>query len=477
MAVAAEADEVDHHILAELPAVLGGQLCGVHHGLGVLAVHVQDRHHEHLGNVRGIARGAGVLGQCRVADLVVDDDVDGPAGPVAVELGHVQGFGHHPLAGEGRVAVDQKRQDLFVGPAAGELLAGAGKALHHGVYDLEVARVVHQEQAHIAPVRGPDVAQIAVVVFDVAGTDEVFRVVAVFKLAEDVRERLADDVGLDIEPAAVGHAEDDLPAARMGGLLHEDIQGRNEGIPALQGKARHADVLRVQELLEDAALDELFQDAALRGRVEGRLVAHGLHAVDQPAALVRVLQVHELHPDRVAVGLAEARQDVPQRGFQVRGTVGDEKRPLEVREGKPEGVQAEQGVFGGAGLQGVEAGEQVPDFAVAGDQGVHARLAQHLVRVGGPGRRQPAGGGKLKAFEEKAPVRGDGGRVGCPSGVLFFDEIQIQGGEGVHGGIAPWKRFRQIDCAADNKKKAGECQTLIAGVTGASNNFAVNRIS
>jgi hypothetical protein len=65
---------------------------------------------------------------------------------------------------------------------------------------------------------------------------------------------------------------------------------------------------------------------------------------------------------------------------------------------------------------------------------------------------------------------------------LFFDEIQVQGGEGVHGGIAPWKRFRQIDCAADNKKKAGECQTLIAptliaGVTGASNNFAVNRIS
>jgi hypothetical protein len=59
---------------------------------------------------------------------------------------------------------------------------------------------------------------------------------------------------------------------------------------------------------------------------------------------------------------------------------------------------------------------------------------------------------------------------------LFFDEIQVQGGEGVHGGIAPWKRFRQIDCVADNKKKAGECQTLIAGVTGAFNNFAVNRI-
>jgi hypothetical protein len=59
---------------------------------------------------------------------------------------------------------------------------------------------------------------------------------------------------------------------------------------------------------------------------------------------------------------------------------------------------------------------------------------------------------------------------------LLFDEIQVQGGEGVHGGIAPWKRFRQMDCAADNKKKAGACQTLIAGITGASNYFAVTRI-
>ncbi len=134
-------------------------------------------------------------------------------------------------------------------------------------------------------------------------------------------------------------------------------------------------------------------------------------------------------------------------------------------------------MLGGAGLQGVEAGEQVPDFAVAKDQGVNPRLAQHLVRIGGTGRRQPAGGGKLKAFEEKTPVRGDGGRVGCPPGVLLFDEIEVQRGEGVHGGIAPWKRFRQIDRVADNKKKAGECQTLIGGVVGAANNFAVNRIS
>ena len=147
MAVAPETDQIDDHVLAELPAVVDGQAHDVHHGLGVFAVHVEDRHHEHLGDVGGVARGAGVFRQRRVADLVVDDDVDGAAGRVAVELGHVKGFGHHPLAGEGRVAVDQQRQHLLSLAVGQQLLPAAGKALHHGVHGLEVAGVVHQDHS------------------------------------------------------------------------------------------------------------------------------------------------------------------------------------------------------------------------------------------------------------------------------------------------------------------------------------------
>src|SRR3712207_7437960 len=44
------------------------------------------------------------------ADLVVDHDVDRPAGAVAAELGQVQGLGHHTLARERRVTVEEQRE-------------------------------------------------------------------------------------------------------------------------------------------------------------------------------------------------------------------------------------------------------------------------------------------------------------------------------------------------------------------------------
>jgi hypothetical protein len=54
----AEADDVDHHVLAELLAVVHRQLRAQHHGFGVVAVDVQHRRFDHLDDVGAVQRGA-----------------------------------------------------------------------------------------------------------------------------------------------------------------------------------------------------------------------------------------------------------------------------------------------------------------------------------------------------------------------------------------------------------------------------------
>ena len=109
VAPAPVADEVDHHVLPELLAVLEREPGDVDDGLRVVAVHVEGGGVDHLRDVRRVGGRARVLGQRREADLVVHDDVDRAARAVAVETREVHRLGHDPLPGEGRVAVHQQR--------------------------------------------------------------------------------------------------------------------------------------------------------------------------------------------------------------------------------------------------------------------------------------------------------------------------------------------------------------------------------
>ena len=153
VAVAAEADHLDDHILAESLAVVESQFGQVDGRFRVLAVDVEDRHHQHLGDVGGIEGGAGVVRGGGEADLVVENDVEGAAGAVAFELGEVEGLGDHPLAGEGGVAVDQDRQHQLLAVLAVIILAGPALPLYHRVDGLEVAGVAGHGQVDAGRLR------------------------------------------------------------------------------------------------------------------------------------------------------------------------------------------------------------------------------------------------------------------------------------------------------------------------------------
>jgi hypothetical protein len=103
------------------------------------------------------------------ADLVVDDDVDAAAGAVALDAGKLQAFGHDALAGKGRVAVQEDRQDRdALGGVVHLVLLGAGLAEDDGVHGFEVRGVGGQRQVDLVAVE-LTVRGGAEVVFHVAG--------------------------------------------------------------------------------------------------------------------------------------------------------------------------------------------------------------------------------------------------------------------------------------------------------------------
>ena len=147
---AAVADQVDDDVLLERLPVLDRQPGHPDAGLGVVAVHVEDRradHPRHVGRVEARARRRRAGGE---ADLVVDDDVHRAAGAVAAQLGEVERLGDDALAGERGVAVQQDRQHGEALLAlVDHVLLGADDALEHRVDRLQVARVAGQRDGDL----------------------------------------------------------------------------------------------------------------------------------------------------------------------------------------------------------------------------------------------------------------------------------------------------------------------------------------
>ncbi len=211
--VAAEADQVDDDVLVELLPVVESDLEHAVRGLRIVGVDVEDRDLVDLGHVGRVHGGAPLRGRRRESDLVVDDDVDRPARPVARQLGEIEDLGHHPLPGERRVPVEEHRQNGLPGGGAVAglaLLLGADHALDDGVDGLEVRGVRFDLDGDLLAGLGlPDRAR-ALVVLDVALVGREVGMDDALEAREDPLGRVADDVRQDVQPAAVGHADHDL---------------------------------------------------------------------------------------------------------------------------------------------------------------------------------------------------------------------------------------------------------------------------
>ncbi len=350
-------------------------------------------------------------------ELVVGDDVDRAAGPVAGQAAQVQGLGHDALAGERRVPVDDDRQRLLPVLARGASLVAvflgrAGHPLDHRVDVLQVARVRRQVDEHrlvgrlVGKLEAAD-AQVVLHVPDpgrarALGDGRGLALVRLLELVEDLGVRLVQDVRQHVQAPAVGHAEGDLGGADVGGGTDQAVQHGHDHVVALDGETLLAEERPVQVLLERVDPGEPEQEplGALTFELLGQTL--GLNGLAQPEALLGVVDVPEVVAGRVAVDAPELFGGLQGR----RGALGDRtaddegRQRLEVPIGDPVEARVEGGVAGRLAAQRVEPRgpvAEVPDVPdVLG--GPHGLLDVHF------GRDGPRDGGRpVRLQARRAP--------------------------------------------------------------------------
>ena len=261
-------------------------------------------------------------GPGREAHLVVRDQVDRPAGRVAIEARQVERLGDDALGRERRVAVDEDRQRRRgVGPRdrpGSVRLLRAGAALDHRIDRLEVARVRRQDDAHLGVVGREIGALRAEVVLHVVGPAlrrgrGLDACPSGLELGEDRLVADPDHVRQDVQPAAVCHADHHLAGALVRGVAEDDVEHRHEGIEPLDAEAFLAEVGLVQEALERLdAHEALEQCDAVIGLHRSPMLARLDHAAEPDALGVRG-DVLDLVGDRPGVRLTEVRERLRQR--------------------------------------------------------------------------------------------------------------------------------------------------------------------
>ena len=395
-------DEIDDDVLVEGLAELEGQACHSDDRFGIVAVDVEDRGLHHACDVGGVDARAAVARGGGEADLVVDDDVDGAAGAVALQLGEVERLGHHPLAGKRGISVQEQRKDVERAIARELILLRAHDALENRVDGLEMRRVsgdVHERLVPVEAAVGPARAQ---VVLHITGALHGFIAVVALELGEDLRVGLAGDVGEDVEAATVRHADGDLDDVITRGGGQDLVEQRDERLRPFQGEPLLADVFGLQEGLERLGLVELVQDSQLL--LAARLVVGDLHALLDPVPLLGVLDVHVLDADAAGVGVTQDPEDLAQLHERPTGETAGGELPVEVPQGEAVGEHIEVGVHALLVFERVGVGHEVTAHAIGVNDLLHAHRLVEISFMRGRDVAGPPDGlvGDAQAAEDVA---------------------------------------------------------------------------
>ena len=151
-------------------------------------------------------------------------------------------------------------------------------------------------------------------IFDVARAADVLGIGrAPGEFAEDRPVGLGHDVGEDVQPAAMGHPEDDLADPVLAAIFDHRLERRDHGLPAVQAEALGADIFAREELLPLLGLDHLLEDRLLAFGGESDLGVAALHALLKEAALGDVVDVHIFETDIAAIIAAKDLDDLTHR--------------------------------------------------------------------------------------------------------------------------------------------------------------------
>ena len=462
---AAIGPDVEDHVLPEGVPELGRDARDVDHGFHVVAVDVEDRRLHELRDLGGVARGARRRRAGGEADLVVDDQMDRSAGPIAGYVGETEGLRHDSLARERRVAVHQDAEDTPAFGIPALALLRPDLADDDGIDRLEMGRVGGKREMDLDAVELP-VGGSAQVILHVARAADLLRLVGhAAELGEDRRVGLVHDVGEHVEAAAMRHAQHDLLDPELRAALEDLFQGRDQRFAAVEPEPLGPRIPYMEKLLEGFGFHQPFVNGLLAALGEVGLVVDRLDTVLDPDLLLGGGDVHVFHADGAAIGLAQSLDDLPQGGALETERV-DVDRPVVVGLGEAVALGVELAVRRRLfQLERVEIAIEMAADPVGPDQGqrldrIPRRLTQtrpvrdRWYRPGGniavrgrlagtvvddprfPGRpTRPFQGVEdfrrfvAKVGEESRPLGIDRGGIGNVSGVKLLDERPVRAGE------------------------------------------------
>ena len=111
MAKTTIANKIQHDVFVELLTILSGDAGGMHHGLGVVTVDVENRGLDHQRIISGVGAGTAEVRRGGKADLVVHHDMHGSAGAMPAQPRKRKTLCHDALTGKCRIAMQQDRQN------------------------------------------------------------------------------------------------------------------------------------------------------------------------------------------------------------------------------------------------------------------------------------------------------------------------------------------------------------------------------
>ncbi len=115
----------------------------------------------------------------------------------------------------------------------------------------------------------------------------------------------------------MGHADDDFLGAVRTGSLNDLIKQWDQALATFETETLGARILGTQVLFQAFGGGQPLEQMALDLRREVRTATHAFQALNEPAALLGIDNVHVLGADGAAIGFLQRLQDFAQSGLAV----------------------------------------------------------------------------------------------------------------------------------------------------------------
>ena len=226
-----------------------------------------------------------------------------------------------------------------------------------------------------------------------------------FEFTEDGLVGFTENIGQNIQAAAVSHADDNFFCSFIRRRIDHGFDGGNGRFPAFQRESLFTDVLRAEEFLENNGAVEASENAFafFRGIIDEMRVL--LDAFAEPFYFFRIADIVVLESERFAVSLVQVVDNVSERGLAQANFLPYVKSLVEIGFFQAEFFDTEMSfaVFPLADRVGV--GNEVSLVAVGFYEIEYFEFIQRNARAASVLRI--AGEGKIESFEEFSELRVD----------------------------------------------------------------------